>query len=252
MPVHWTESVAVIEELCVVLTRTGEPSAIPEAESILVTAQGSVLIRLGAAGTQGVDAIGRMLNALLDPVTTPIPLRLFVAHSIGSDKYRSLQAFAEGLAYYGRPDRTELIQALYLRCLSSSDSLPEIQPERPPEPVQGPLPVSAEEKVSHRWRLRWPAAAALIVLVAVPFTFLSGSGGTDLLGPLRGFGAAAAASAASVARKAQEWVTSAPRPEAKVEAEPVPPTGAPRRARRPTQRARLHRQRRCRSGGASS
>src|SRR6187455_533056 len=109
VPVHWTEAVAVIEELSLVLLTDGDPSAIPEAESILITTQGTVLIRLGALGTQDVDAIGRMLNALLDPVTTPIPLRLFVAHSIGSDKYRSVRLFAEALAYYGRPDRQELI-----------------------------------------------------------------------------------------------------------------------------------------------
>ena len=240
VPVHWTESVAVIEELCVVLTGQGEPSAIPEAESILITALGAVLIRLGAANTQGVDAIGRMLNALLDPVTTPIPLRLFVAHAIGSDKYRSLQAFAEGLAYYARPDRTELIQALYLRCLSSSDNLPEVQPEMPPVPVQGPPPLPVEPKVEHKRRTpRWLTVAAALLVIALPFVFLRGSGSTDVLGPLRGFGAAAAASATSVARKAQEWMASSPRPDAKVEAEPVEPPAASGGARRPTQRARL-------------
>ena len=241
VPVHWTESVAVIEELSVVLTSKGEPSAIPEAESILITAQGAVLIRLGAASTQGVDAIGRMLNALLDPVTTPIPLRLFVAHSIGSDKYRSLQAFAEGLAYYGRPDRTELIQALYLRCLNSSDSLPDVQPDIPPVPVEAPPPIPQTEKASHKKRLpRWlPVAAALVLVALVPFLFLRGSGTTDLLAPLRGFGAAVAASATSVAQTARQWVTPSPRPDAKVEAEPVVPPAATGRPRRPTQQVRL-------------
>ncbi len=168
------------------LTVDGDPRAIPEAESILITAQGVVLIRLGAAETQGVDAIGRMLNALLDPVTTPIPLRLFVAHSIGSDRYRSVQAFSEGLAYYGRPDRVELIQALYLRCLSSSESVSDVRQEVPPVAVQvPPPPVPTEEKAALKRRFpRWLAvAAALLVLALAPFIFLRGSGKIDCWRP---------------------------------------------------------------------
>jgi hypothetical protein len=241
VPVHWTEAVAVIEELCGVLTVDGDPRAIPEAESILITAQGGVLIRRGAADTQAVDAIGRMLNALLDPVTTPIPLRLFVAHSIGSDKYRSVQAFSEGLAYYGRPDRIELIQALYLRCLNSSENGTDVQQDVPSVPVQIlPLPVPTEEKAAPTRRFpRWLAvAAALLVLALAPLIFLRGSGTTDLWAPVRGFGAAAAAAAANVVQKAQQFVTPSPA-DAKNEAEPAEPAAASRRPRRPTQQARL-------------
>ena len=118
VPVHWTEAVAVIEELCVVIAGSSQPDFIPDAEGIVITSQGAVIVRRGSPGSTEVDAVGRTLNALLDPVSTPIPLRLFVAHGIGSGKYHSAAAFGEALSYYRRPDRTELIQALYLRCLS--------------------------------------------------------------------------------------------------------------------------------------
>lgn len=224
VPVHWTEAVAVIEELSLVLLTGGEPSAIPEAESILITAQGTVLIRLGARSAQDVDAIGRMLNALLDPVTTPIPLRLFVAHSIGSDKYRSLQAFAEALAYYGRPDRQELVQELYRRCLNSSATLPADPPEATPFAQTAPLappPEPAEKKVVLRRRMpRWmPAAAALLLLLLIPLILTRGSGKTDLLSPFRGFGAAAVAAATNVVHSVQGMVSSGEAPAGKVEAE---------------------------------
>lgn len=244
VPVHWTEAVAVIEELCSVLLTGGEPSAIPEAESILITAQGTVLIRLGAKGTREVDTVGRMLNALLDPVTTPIPLRLFVAHSIGSDKYRSLQAFAEALAYYGRPDRQELVQELYQRCLNSSATLP----ADPPEPTFAqaappvPPPEPAEKTVVPRRRiLRWlPAAAALLLLLLIPLTLTRGRGQTDLLSPFRGLGAAAAAAATTVVHSVQQFVSPAGPSDGKVEGESpdranVSPT---RGTRSPTSRPR--------------
>jgi hypothetical protein len=222
VPVHWTEAVAVIEELSLVLLTGGEPSAIPEAESILITAQGTVLIRLGARGTQDVDAVGRMLNALLDPVTTPIPLRLFVAHSIGSDKYRSLQAFAEALAYYGRPDRPELVRELYQRCLNTSATLPADPPEAPFAQAAPPVPPPepAENVVPRRRLPRWlPAAAALLLLILIPLMLTRGSGKTDLLSPFRGLGAAAAAAATNVVHSVQEFVSPAEPLDGKVEAE---------------------------------
>lgn len=223
VPVHWTEAVAVIEELSLVLLTDGEPSAIPEPESILITAHGTVLIRLGARGTQDVDAVGRMLNALLDPVTTPIPLRLFVAHSIGSDKYRSLQAFAEALAYYGRPDRQELVRELYQRCLNSSATLPAdpLEAAVPQAAPPVPPPAPAEKNVAARRRIpRWlPAAAALLLLILIPFMLTRGTGGTDLLSPFRGFGTAAAAAATNVVHSVQLFVSPAEPADGKVEAE---------------------------------
>jgi len=164
VPVHWTESVAVIEALCLTLTASGESALVPEAADVLITAQGTVIIPLGAPATADVDGLGRLLNTLLDPVTTPIPLRLFVAHSIGSEKYRSVAAYAEALAYYARPDRAELIQALYRRCLESKAMIaPAV--EDPPR-VEAPPPAPPPPLVNRRKVPQWVAiAAALLVLL---------------------------------------------------------------------------------------
>src|SRR5688572_25228417 len=80
VPVHWTEAVAVVEELCLVLIADDEASLAPDANDVVLTAQGGVMVHRGAPRTNEIDHLGRTLNALLDPVTTPIPLRLFVAH----------------------------------------------------------------------------------------------------------------------------------------------------------------------------
>lgn len=201
VPVHWTEAVAVIEELCLVLSADGEPAAVPDPHGIVITAQGAVMIRRGAGNSTDVDAIGRMLNVLLDPVSTPIPLRLFVAHSIGSEKYQSVTAYGEALAYYARPDRAELIQALYLRCLNAPvaplAALEELVTIEPPPPPRTPVPAPARRMLVPRWM----RIAAVLVLLAFGSFFLmrqfAGNGGAT---PVAGLRAAAAGMAKAVQR----------------------------------------------------
>ena len=227
VPVHWTESVAVIEELCLTLTAVGEAVLVPEPADVLITAQGTIIIRRGAPATADVDGLGRLLNTLLDPVTTPIPLRLFVAHSIGSEKYRSVAAYGEALAYYARPDRTELIQALYRRCLQSTATIaPAV--EEPPR-VEASPPVPPPPLVNRRKVPQWVAiAAALLVLLTGSYLafrrFAHGSAPT----PVRTL----AAAASSVMQSVRHFIApAAPEmPSAPVERG----TPAPTRTRRPS------------------
>jgi hypothetical protein len=233
VPVHWTEAVAVIEELCVVIAESVEPDFIPDAEGIVITSQGAVMVRRGSPGSTEVDAIGRTLNALLDPVSTPIPLRLFVAHGIGSEKYRSAAAFGEALSYYSRPDRTELIQALYLRCLSV--------PATPPPVMEDPLvvalpPVPEVPPPAARRAPRWAApVAALLVLAVASLAWWSGAGRTILM-PGRTLSAAATSAADSIVGRVREILAPVEREDAAPAAQtPATPArvDSRRRARAP-------------------
>ena len=231
VPVHWTESVAVIEALCLTLTASGESALVPEAADVLITAQGTVIIPLGAPATADVDGLGRLLNTLLDPVTTPIPLRLFVAHSIGSEKYRSVAAYAEALAYYARPDRAELIQALYRRCLESKAMIaPAV--EDPPR-VEAPPPAPPPPLVNRRKVPQWVAiAAALLVLLTGSYLafrrFAHGSAAT----PVRTLAAAASTVVQSVRRFITPAHSAAPgMPSAPVERGTPGPTRSRRASR---------------------
>jgi hypothetical protein len=214
VPVHWTESVAVVEELCLVLTAAGgDPIIVPDAQDVLITVQGTVIVRRGAPGTMDVEGIGRVLNALLDPVTTPIPLRLFVAHSIGSEKYRSVSAYGEALAYYARPDRQELIQALYRRCLESATTIAPIVDE--PVPVEPPPPVPDLPLVPQRKIPRWAALVAVVLLMAIASYFASRRvAGAMPARPMQTLSAAAA----GVVRSVQQLLTSSSPPSAEVPA----------------------------------
>ena len=211
VPVHWTESVAVIEELCLVLGAAGDTALVPDAQDILITAQGAVFVRRGAPGLTDVDALGRLLNALLDPVTTPIPLRLFVAHSIGSEKYTSVAAYGEALAYYARPDRQELIQALYQRCLESSNTVVPVVSE--PARVEAPPPPVLETPLVPRRSVpRWVPLAAVVLIVAAGTYFVASR---HFTGSFTGVLTAApvdtlSAAAAKVVRTVREFIVAAP------------------------------------------
>src|SRR5688572_4669465 len=99
VPVHWAEAVAIVEELCALLVRGDAGVWIPESRDVLITAHGTVMVRLGAEGTSDIDDLGRMLHDLLDPAATPMPIRLFNAQSIGSGKFPTVSAYADALAY---------------------------------------------------------------------------------------------------------------------------------------------------------
>ena len=98
VPVVWSEAVATIEELCVVLINTGSPrAAIPELSDVMITPAGTVTIRHGAIGDRDLRSIGHRLHALLSATDTPLPLRLFVTSSISSDRDHSVELYAEAL-----------------------------------------------------------------------------------------------------------------------------------------------------------
>ena len=112
--IEWDEAVAVVEELCSVVTAGAKESPIPGLGGILITASGGV--RLSAVGGEpGANAAGRTLNALLSSTSVPVPLRLFVTQSTAPETYGSVREFAAALAYFSKPGRADLIRALYQR-----------------------------------------------------------------------------------------------------------------------------------------
>lgn len=233
VPVHWTEAVAVIEALCHVLTERGDVTRVPDAADVVVTSHGEVMVHLGAPDIDDVDALGRTLNALLDPVTTPIPLRLFVAHSIGSERFRSVQAYGEALAYYASPDRAELIRALYLRCLQAA-----VVPNPNPVPVaraeRVPPQVLAPDALRRRRvpRAAVIATAALVLLAIGAFAYRSQGGAAAA--PLQTLRAAASSAATAVRQLVQvstpgEASVPQEQPVERADAAPLaPPVRAPR------------------------
>jgi hypothetical protein len=228
--VHWAEAIAIVEELCAVLV--GEDAAtiwIPDTQDVLITVQGTVMIRRGAAGTEDIDDLGRMLHTLLDTSDTPMPVRLFIAHSIGSGRYGSIAEYADALAYYGRPGRDELIRTLYQRCLESP--LPDVAPilESEAEEVPEPEPPQPSRR-SHAIVI----AAAVVFAVSATTAVWLWAANPQVTASATRLKKAVTAAAAGTAQR-MGWGN----PEPSLEASPPVETqaGTPRRGERSRQRS---------------
>jgi len=118
---HWQEAVAVVAEIAAVLQARGL-SSVPAPESVVLASDGTLGLPdegpLRAAAAQGGPAqrLGTMLDALLSSVACPPELRQLVVHSLADPPaYATVQAFAEALAFFERPGRHELLQAVAAR-----------------------------------------------------------------------------------------------------------------------------------------
>jgi outer membrane biosynthesis protein TonB len=159
---HWSEAVAIVDELCAVLIADGRADVrVPATGDILISGAGTVIVRPGAAGHREISQLGRTLHALLVPANTPPPLRLFVSTAISSNTHHSVQAFSEALAYYARPGRTEMIQAVYQHYLATPVIDAPSASEPPAQPDQ-----ETETHEPRRRRVPAWAIAATVVLVA--------------------------------------------------------------------------------------
>ena len=186
VPIRWDEAVALLEEILeIVLSQGGTNAIVPIFDDVLIDGDGAVDVHNSRRGERGPVAAGRALHALLATADVPVPLRLFVTQANAPETHQSLQAFAEGLAYFGRPGREEMIRAIYERYRSSSPSttltankpvvpppLPNInRPEEPPE---------LRKRTAQAWLM--PAAVGLCVVSLGAVIWLGGLGGDSSSG----------------------------------------------------------------------
>lgn len=137
---HWDEAVAVVEELCAALVPAhGGELPVPGLEDIFIGEAGTVTVGDQGRGERVPSAAGRILHSLLSSTEVPVGLRLFVAQSSAPETYRSIREFATGLAYFGKPGRTNLIRAVYQRYAPMAAADAFLSPHTPSWPQQRPL-----------------------------------------------------------------------------------------------------------------
>ena len=113
---RWDEAVALLQEVLEAVTSAeGANALFPAFEDIVIDHEGAVTILSTRRGERGPVAAGRALHALLAAADVPLPLRLFVTQANAPETHKSLQAFAEALAYFGKPGRSDLIREIYER-----------------------------------------------------------------------------------------------------------------------------------------
>ena len=145
--VDWDEAVAIVEEMCeVAIATSGEEAPVPSLADVLLDANGRLTLSRQGHGETSPTAAGRALHALLANANVPMPLRLFVTQSTAPETYGSLRAFAAGLAYFDRPNRTALIQDVYKRAADLVRAGVEAAQAPPPVPVQEKKPKKESSK----------------------------------------------------------------------------------------------------------
>jgi hypothetical protein len=171
LPVHWDEAVALLQELLdkVMLARRDD---IPGFDDVVIDANGIVSIHGSRRGEHGPIAAGRALHELLSTADVPVALRLFVTQANVPDTHPSLKAFADGLAYFGKSGRTELIRSIYARYRSTHGSAPVATPPQPQRTLPPPIPLAPKANVitpappPKRTMPRWALAAAGVAVAA--------------------------------------------------------------------------------------
>lgn len=160
--INWDEAVAVVEDVCALLAPA--ETGVPDGADLFLT-DGAIVRRHGARAQSDLTSAGRLLHSLLSTASsTPVPLRLFVTQASAQGTYASIAAFESALKYFGKPGRTELIRALYLRSATAATStaapVHAVEPRRDDFQASTPQPVRPRRSIP-RWAIASVAAIGL-------------------------------------------------------------------------------------------
>jgi outer membrane biosynthesis protein TonB len=186
VPIRWDEAVALLQEILETITAGGGDEApMPAFEDVLLDEQGGVRVSASRRGERGPVAAGRALHTLLATADIPLPLRLFVTQANAPETHKTLKAFAEALAYFGKPGRADLIRAICERYRSTAPAASTASaPGRPATPPLPPNPARGDQVLEQRRTApQWLMPAAVAVCVAslaavIWFGMLGGGAGS--------------------------------------------------------------------------
>jgi len=175
IPVRWDEAVAVVEQLCERKVSSKELS-VPALQDILIGAEGLVSVRHPERGERGPAEAARALHTLLSTADVPVALRLFVAQATAPEAHESVREFAAALAYFGKPTRQALVQAIYDRCLAAPGSVAALETPPLPRAHDTHAPEVPEARPSKRQFPKWlvPVGATACLLGLVAWLWTSG------------------------------------------------------------------------------
>jgi hypothetical protein len=181
VPIRWDEAVALLQETIELVTGTGGDSAtVPAFEDVIIDKQGAVRVQSTRRGERGPVAAGRALHTLLATADVPLPLRLFVTQANAPETHASLRAFADALAYFGKPGRAELIRALYERHRASAPAVTPTTPRpvapTPPKGARADQQPTTPRRTLPQWLIPAAVVVAVVGLAATLWFAVLGSG----------------------------------------------------------------------------
>lgn len=160
--VEWHEAIALLRDVVERAPQTGE-TIVPELHQVELLGSGQVEVHGGTVVADPVQRLGQMLQALLSRADPPVQLRLLIAQP-----QRSVAAYSEALAFFERPERPLILQALYNRATAA---LPMPDPNEVPASLSVASAPVASDKVRRppelmfRPRRKLAYAAGILALV---------------------------------------------------------------------------------------
>jgi hypothetical protein len=163
--IEWYEAVAIVQTLACTIVQSGNDRTIDvDLNKVRITKAGDVKADLMVApsASAAIQCLGRILSELL-PNNDPMALKLRVVAKATSQPpaYEGLEALAQALAYYERPNRAEQIRAVYDRWVRERPLLTH-RTESEIRPEALPVPVPARRRRS-RFVGTWVVAIPLLV-----------------------------------------------------------------------------------------
>jgi hypothetical protein len=156
---QWFEGVAVVMAVCRHLIEAGRADGFPLPPAVTIDAAGAVTVRGAVATGDAVPTAARMLSGMLAD-DFPVQLRLVMGQA-ADGAYGALEDFANALAYYERPDSTQILRTLYERAVQAPRREGREVAAEEPEPTRLAAPVSTDSATRGE---RWPFAAAAVVV----------------------------------------------------------------------------------------
>ena len=170
-PLGWFESVAIVQELCMVVLARGpaDDPLVPELKHIALGPDGCVeLLADGPAGHSPVHRAGLVLLALTPEAQLPLQLRLLALEEVSpTPRFKSLKDLHTELEFFERPDRLDIVRGVYERFqhLPTSASADAVIP---PPLLEPPPP-----RRHHRWwtgKRAWAGIGILLLALAAAAT----------------------------------------------------------------------------------
>ena len=216
-PVEWFEAVAISQGICETLVSSRISSGRILSDGVAIDGTGAVSVSVQKDGNVSAhEDVAAILRALLGDQSVPTPLRLALSQSSTSN---SIEEWASAIAYYERPNRSALIQAVFERATTAGKALHTdvssravVPPVPVPAPVPSPVPTlaaaeppapakSASANKGRRGLLTFRAAAMLGIAAAAVAIFTAGVWAVQEFGTWpAGAAAAAPPNAATSAR----------------------------------------------------
>src|SRR3954454_4895270 len=146
---QWYEGVALVRDVAARLTETVSHAAgAPELHQIEISDSGDLNITGRTNTGEPVRRLGQLLQATLGHTEGPVQLRLVIVQATApTPAFGSLREFDAALAYFERPGRRTVLQALYVRAAGASPISGAVR--APTLDTVAPLPAADAPNAAH-------------------------------------------------------------------------------------------------------